>query len=160
MPRRGRTLRRPRSRFLPARSTAAADFSTRAGNIAIAARAGGRLSLILAGIRTRGGRRAWHATCPESGCAVKRGGPMPTIQRILVPTDFGATSAAALEYAMTLASELQAQLHVLHVVDDVEATLSELPGSFGVDEVQRELAAREPAGSEPETAALACRAVA
>jgi universal stress protein A len=40
-----------------------------------------------------------------------------TITRILVPTDFGATSDAALEYATTVAKRFGASLHLLHVVD-------------------------------------------
>jgi nucleotide-binding universal stress UspA family protein len=41
-----------------------------------------------------------------------------TITRILVPTDFSATSEVALDYAITVASRFGASLHLLHVVDD------------------------------------------
>ncbi len=41
---------------------------------------------------------------------------IPEFKRILVPTDFGATSARALEYASVLAKEFGASLHLLHVV--------------------------------------------
>jgi len=41
---------------------------------------------------------------------------VPELKRILVPTDFSATSAHALEYAGILAKEFGASLHLLHVV--------------------------------------------
>jgi nucleotide-binding universal stress UspA family protein len=41
-----------------------------------------------------------------------------TIRRILVPTDFSATSDAALEWAKTIAGTLGASLHLLHVFED------------------------------------------
>ena len=40
-----------------------------------------------------------------------------SLKRILVPTDFSETSAAALKYALPLAAEFGAELHVLHVLD-------------------------------------------
>lgn len=40
-----------------------------------------------------------------------------TITRILVPTDFSATSELALEYAITMASRFGASVHLLHVVE-------------------------------------------
>lgn len=43
---------------------------------------------------------------------------MPLPKQILVPIDFSATAAAALEYAKTLAAAVGASLHVLHVMDD------------------------------------------
>jgi nucleotide-binding universal stress UspA family protein len=42
--------------------------------------------------------------------------------RILVPTDFGAASDAALECAKELARRFNSRLHVLHVVEDPVAT--------------------------------------
>jgi len=39
-----------------------------------------------------------------------------TIKRILVPTDFSASSRAALNYAVELAAHFPAAVHVLHVV--------------------------------------------
>lgn len=40
---------------------------------------------------------------------------MPTFKRILVPVDFSPCSRAALEYAVTLAEQFGASIHVLHV---------------------------------------------
>ena len=42
----------------------------------------------------------------------------PHVTRILVPTDFSETADAALEYAKTLATNLGASLHLLHVFQD------------------------------------------
>ena len=42
----------------------------------------------------------------------------PTITRILVPTDFSATSDAALDFAKTIAATFGASLHLLHVFED------------------------------------------
>jgi nucleotide-binding universal stress UspA family protein len=41
-----------------------------------------------------------------------------TVTRILVPTDFSEPSDSALEYATTLAADLGASLHLLHVFED------------------------------------------
>lgn len=43
---------------------------------------------------------------------------MPTIQRILHPTDFSEQSAAAAEYGSYLAPLCDAELHLLYVVED------------------------------------------
>lgn len=40
-----------------------------------------------------------------------------TLTRILVPTDFSETSAAAVKYAVSLADAFGAQLHLLHVME-------------------------------------------
>lgn len=52
----------------------------------------------------------------------------PTITRILVPTDFSATSDAALEFAKTIATTFGASLHLLHVFEDPY-----VPGAFGAE---------------------------
>jgi nucleotide-binding universal stress UspA family protein len=64
---------------------------------------------------------------------------MGTIRRILVPTDFGSTSTAAWAFATDLARTLGAELYVLHVVDDLVATVSELPGDGPLRQLQRDL---------------------
>jgi len=76
-----------------------------------------------------------------------------TITRILVPTDFGPASAAALDYAGELARATGARLYLLHVVDDLAARYLEFPFSalgdvqISVEESARrqldELAAKE-----------------
>ena len=50
-----------------------------------------------------------------------------TITRILVPTDFGSASAAALDYARELAAATGATVYLLHVVDDIAARFTEFP---------------------------------
>ena len=50
-----------------------------------------------------------------------------TITRILVPTDFGAASTAALSYARDLASARGATLYLLHIVDDIAARFMDFP---------------------------------
>jgi nucleotide-binding universal stress UspA family protein len=45
--------------------------------------------------------------------------PVTGFRRILVPTDFGAASDAALDCARTIAARFGASLHLLHVLDDV-----------------------------------------
>ncbi len=50
-----------------------------------------------------------------------------TTSRILVPTDFGPASNAALSYARDLARALGATLHLLHVVDDLASRVVDFP---------------------------------
>ena len=47
--------------------------------------------------------------------------------RILVPTDFGPASDAALSYARDVARETGASLYLLHVVDDIAVRVIDLP---------------------------------
>ncbi len=50
---------------------------------------------------------------------------MVDVVRILFPTDFSESSAAAGKYAFTLADRLGAELHALHVVEAIAPTVSE-----------------------------------
>jgi len=57
------------------------------------------------------------------------------LNAILLPTDFSKSSAAALDYASTLAAETGATLHLVHVADDSPAYLAgyggyEYPADF------------------------------
>ena len=55
------------------------------------------------------------------------------ITRILVPTDFGEPSEAALDYARVLAGTFGASLHVLHVLDTPFAAGAVSPEGFIAD---------------------------
>ena len=65
---------------------------------------------------------------------------MIAIKNILVGTDFGEASGAALAYGRAFARAFGGTLHVLHVVDDVSTRAATAAG-FGVDfeQVQREM---------------------
>jgi nucleotide-binding universal stress UspA family protein len=52
---------------------------------------------------------------------------MAPVIKILVPTDFSETADAALEYAKTLAGQLGASLHLLHVFSDPYAVAANAP---------------------------------
>jgi len=56
---------------------------------------------------------------------------MIDLQRVLVATDFGPASDAALRYGRELASRLGASLTVLHVVDDMYMRVSISASGFG-----------------------------
>ena len=57
---------------------------------------------------------------------------MITIKNILVPTDFGEASDAALMYGRELASRFGAELHVLHVADNMYLSLLVETGVAGL----------------------------
>ncbi len=60
------------------------------------------------------------APCPVLTVPEKDGGTSPTrVQRILAPVDFSEHSRLAMDYAQELARLFGAQLHLLHVVDEV-----------------------------------------
>lgn len=65
---------------------------------------------------------------------------MISIKRILLPTDFSDSAQQARDYACLLAEELQAELHLLHVLSD---PLQSAP-SFGMGLVSPELLRRSP----------------
>src|SRR6185437_14621592 len=52
-----------------------------------------------------------------------RGGPMISIRRILAPTDFSDNSTRAVRYAAELAAKFEAELVLLHVVQDLALVL-------------------------------------
>jgi universal stress protein A len=56
---------------------------------------------------------------------------MPSISRILVPTDFSPQSDSALDYAVTLAQALKASLVLLYVFEDPFATAAYTPDVHG-----------------------------
>ena len=56
---------------------------------------------------------------------------MTTITRILIPTDFGAASDAAFDYALTLAGSFKASLVLLYVFEDPFATAAYTPAVNG-----------------------------
>jgi nucleotide-binding universal stress UspA family protein len=66
-----------------------------------------------------------------------------TLTRILVPTDFGPASAAALGYAQELARATGASLYMLHIVDDIAARFVEFPfAALGETQTSMEMMAR------------------
>ena len=56
----------------------------------------------------------------------------PALRRILVPIDFSETSHAALEEAADLASRFDAELHLLHVVENNSASVSEIALAYPI----------------------------
>lgn len=55
------------------------------------------------------------------------------LKNVLVATDFSEPSEAALRYGSELARKFDATLHVLHVVDDLAAHPSTVPGGLAMD---------------------------
>jgi nucleotide-binding universal stress UspA family protein len=58
---------------------------------------------------------------------------MIALKKILVATDFSELSAVALSYGCDLGRLFDAEVHVLHVVDDLGARLCGLPGGYAGD---------------------------
>ena len=68
---------------------------------------------------------------------------MPDIKKVLIATDFSEASEAAVEYAKLVAGAFGAQLHILHVLEDLaahawttEVYVAALPGVH--EEMQRQ----------------------
>jgi universal stress protein A len=76
---------------------------------------GGMAHLLLGSVAERIVRTA---SCPVLTVRERRDGP---IRRILVPTDFSATSDEALDYAAMLAERFGATVQLLHVLEDDDA---------------------------------------
>jgi nucleotide-binding universal stress UspA family protein len=53
---------------------------------------------------------------------------MFTLKDVLVATDFGEAAETALNYGRELARRFGSKLHLIHVVDDLDARLSFVPG--------------------------------
>jgi nucleotide-binding universal stress UspA family protein len=71
---------------------------------------------------------------------------MIRLKKILLATDFGDSSAFALEYARELATKFGAELHIIHVVADIGQAALGAPGlAMDMVELQRNLE-REGAG--------------
>jgi nucleotide-binding universal stress UspA family protein len=65
---------------------------------------------------------------------------MIVLKRILVATDFGPASESALRYAQALARSFGAELHVLHVVEDILARAMDGYGYAAISpEVQKDI---------------------
>jgi nucleotide-binding universal stress UspA family protein len=62
-----------------------------------------------------------------------------TIKNIVVPTDFGDLSQAALAYARRLAPLFGATLHIVHVVDELTARYLDLPDYSQLGQLQTTL---------------------
>ncbi|HXT68756.1 MAG TPA: universal stress protein [Vicinamibacterales bacterium] len=85
---------------------------------------------------------------------------MIALKKILVATDFGEPSEAALRYGIELTRRFDASLHVLHVVADLAVQANPLPGpaiDVGSLQTELEVSARATLDSllpEPERSAL------
>ena len=66
---------------------------------------------------------------------------MVTLKNILVATDFGDTSAAALTYGRELARAFGARLHLAHMVEDIMVYYSPESGFAAAAEIQQNLEA-------------------
>ncbi len=80
-----------------------------------------------------------------------------TAQHFLVPTDFSADADYALEYAMTLASKLQAKLTLLHVIEPLAVgSVESMPYLFMQDLEDKITQAMAPYHARVTAAGLAC----
>ena len=86
--------------------------------------------------------RDYHAR-GRSRSRAAEGPAMIVLKRILVPTDFGDASEAALVYAKALADAFSSSLHLLHVTEDLicptwatDAYAASLPGIY--EEIERQ----------------------
>jgi universal stress protein A len=70
-----------------------------------------------------------RSTSPAWCAAVCAEQAMIELKRILLPTDFSEFSAAARVYACAFADQFQAELHVLHVIQDLAPLVPE-PGAM------------------------------
>src|SRR5215467_1349055 len=68
--------------------------------------------------QNRHGRR-WHSPCCSGHQDSWRPEAMIRIKNVLVATDFSEPSAVALDYGREVARTYGAQLHVLHIVEDL-----------------------------------------
>src|SRR3954468_8545052 len=91
----------------------------------------------------------WHITCPE-----KRTLAGETDMKILAATDFSTRSNRALRQAGLLAQRHNAQLHIVHVVDDDQP--DEL---VSMEKSEAERLLDEQTGSMPELRNVQIRAV-
>src|SRR6476620_4074987 len=65
---------------------------------------------------------------------------MILLKKVLVATDFGPASESALRYAQALARGFDAELHVLHVVENILTRVMDGYGYAGISpEVQQDL---------------------
>ena len=55
---------------------------------------------------------------------------MSRVKRLLVPTDFSATSAIAFNYALDMAAREGASIHLLHVIEDANFAVAYPDGLF------------------------------
>jgi nucleotide-binding universal stress UspA family protein len=80
-----------------------------------------------------------------------------TAQHFLVPTDFSADADDALEYAMTLASKLQARLTLLHVIEPlIVGSVETMPYLFIQDLEDKISQSMEPYRTRITAAGLQC----